>query len=206
MEAIFSAFVLLFIVVDPIGDAAIFASLTLRESRDYRRRMAFKSILISFIILILFYLIGDRFLGLLGIGIPAFRITGGILLFLLAIDMVFARASGMRSTTLRDQDESPREDLSVFPLAFPLIAGPGAMTTVLLMASGPQGPWLFSVHLGLIVLILAMTLMTLLLAPRLMRLVGETGANVISRISGLILSALAVQYVLDGLRAVLPLN
>ena len=136
---------------------------------------------------------------------PAFRIAGGILLFLVAIDMIFARRSGVRSTTLREQAEAVgKDDVSVFPLAFPLISGPGALTTVLLMA----GTWTtipqFVGMLLLLMLVLGLTLASLLSAPLIMRLLGETGTNVIGRLLGLVLAALAVQYVLDGIADSFP--
>lgn len=203
MDSILSAFVLLFIVVDPIGDAALFAGLTLEESRRHRRRMAVQAIAVAAVILVLFYLLGDKLLALLGIGIPAFRITGGILLFLLAVDMVFARPSGMRSATKGERIEAAeRSDVSVFPMAFPLIAGPGALTTVLLMAAETPPGATVMIPLLIIFSVLSVTLLALLAATYLEHVLGRTGVNVVGRISGLILSALAVQYVIDGIRAV----
>ena len=157
-------------------------------------------------ILVTFVIVGDALLRALGIGVPAFQIAGGVLLFLLAVDMLFARHSGLRSTTEREQREAEhRKDISVFPLAIPLIAGPGALTTVLLMVS-EQGdnPAVIGATLVVVMLVLAMTLGSLLLSGRLLRLIGETGANVISRVLGVVLAALAAQYILDGLQAGLP--
>ncbi len=203
MDSILSAFVLLFIVVDPIGDAALFAGLTLEESRRHRRRMAVQAIAVAAVILVLFYLLGDKLLALLGIGIPAFRITGGILLFLLAVDMVFARPSGMRSATNGERIEAAeRNDVSIFPMAFPLIAGRGALTTVLLMAAETPPGQVPLIPLLIIFSVLLVTLMALLAATYLEHVLGRTGVNVVGRISGLILSALAVQYVIDGINAV----
>jgi multiple antibiotic resistance protein len=144
-------------------------------------------------------------LAALGIGLPAFRIAGGVLLFLLAIDMVFARQSGLRSTTIREQREAEtKQDISVFPLAFPLIAGPGALTTVLLMSSTAKGAFAFTGTLVVLLIVLGFTLVSLLYAARILRFLGETGANVISRLFGLVLAALAVQFILDGVRASFP--
>ena len=157
-------------------------------------------------ILVTFVIVGDALLRALGIGVPAFQIAGGVLLFLLAVDMLFARHSGLRSTTEREQREAEhRKDISVFPLAIPLIAGPGALTTVLLMV-GEQGdnPAVIGATLVVVMLVLAMALGSLLLSGRLLRLIGETGANVISRVLGVVLAALAAQYILDGLQAGLP--
>lgn len=201
METLFNAFAVLFIVIDPIGVAAIFAALSHQHSEQMRRHMAINGTLLATTILLLFFIFGDALLGLLGITLPAFRIAGGALLFLLAIDMVVVRQSGLRSTTSREQHEAEqKEDVSVFPLAFPLISGPGAITTVLLMSAQTSG---IEASLGLIViivLVMALMLVSLLFAANLSRRLGETGANVISRLLGLILAALAVQYILDGIR------
>ena len=200
METLLNSFVVLFIVVDPIGVAAVFAAVTVGLGHSARRTMAVRGTLLATIILLVFYFIGDGLLRILGIGIPAFRIAGGALLFLLSIDMVFARQSGLRSTTSREQEEAVhRGDLSVFPLAFPLLAGPGALTTVLLMASSAPERWLALGMIAVLLAVLMMALLALLGAAAIMRLLGETGANVISRLLGLLLAALAIQYVLDGL-------
>lgn len=201
MEPLLSMFVVLVVVVDPIGLAPIFFVLTCHQSAARRRRAALLGTALAALILLIFFLIGDAMLGALSIGLPAFRIAGGLLLFLLAIDMVFARQSGLRSTTVREQAEAEqRPDVSVFPIAFPLIAGPGALTTVLLMASSWSTAYEFAWMLALLVIVLGMVLVSLLAAPAIMRLLGETGANVISRLLGLILAALAVQFVLDGIK------
>lgn len=198
--------IIMLVVVDPIGLTPIFAALTHGESAATRRKMAVRGTLIAAVILVVFVLAGDRLLRLLGIGMPAFQIAGGVLLFLLAVDMVFARHSGLRSTTEREQKEAEtRKDISVFPLAIPLIAGPGALTTVLLMV-GEQGddPVVLAAVLGVLLVVLLITLMALLLSGRIMAFLGETGANVISRVLGVILAALAVQFALDGWMASLP--
>jgi len=198
--------IVMLVVVDPIGLTPIFAALTHGESTATRRKMAVRGTLIAAVILVVFTLAGDRLLSLLGIGMPAFQIAGGVLLFLLAVDMVFARHSGLRSTTEREQKEAEtKKDISVFPLAIPLIAGPGALTTVLLMV-GDQGsdPAVLASVLGVLLVVLTITLMALLLSERIMAILGETGTNVISRVLGVILAALAVQFVLDGWMASLP--
>jgi len=149
----------------------------------------------------LFFLAGETLLKALGIGVPAFRIAGGVLLLLLAIDMVFARQSGLRSTTIREQHEAEhKQDISVFPLAFPLISGPGALTTVLLMSSQPHESFVTIGMLVMLFAVLCLTLLSLMFAPAIMRILGETGSNVISRLFGLILAALAAQYMTDGIR------
>lgn len=202
METIFNTFIVLFIVVDPLGIAPIFASLTRGGTDLYRRQMAIKGTLLAAMIMLAFLFIGDLLLKALGIGLPAFRIAGGALLFLLAIDMVFARQSGLRSTTSQEQQEAEhKDDISVFPLAFPLISGPGALTTTLLMASRSHDMTMVAGNVAVMLAVLALTLLTLLSAATIMKWMGETGANVISRLFGLLLAALAVQFMLDGLHA-----
>ena len=206
IELLFDTFIILFVVVDPIGLAPMFAALTRDDTPRQRRRLALRGVLIAGGILVTFVIVGDALLRALGIGVPAFQIAGGVLLFLLAVDMLFARHSGLRSTTEREQREAEhRKDISVFPLAIPLIAGPGALTTVLLMVS-EQGdnPAVIGAMLVVVILVLAIALGSLLLSGRLLRLIGETGANVISRVLGVVLAALAAQYILDGLQAGLP--
>lgn len=202
MEVLFNTFVVLFIVIDPVGLAPMFLGLTRDGTAAYQRKMAIRGTALASGMLLVFFFFGDVLLTALGIGLPAFRIAGGALLFLLAIDMVFARQSGLRSTTTREQREAEhKEDISVFPLAFPLIAGPGALTTVLLMSSSWKEPVVFAGMLAVLLLVLGMTLLSLLWAGILLRFLGETGTNVISRLFGLVLAALAVQYILDGLRS-----
>ncbi|HKJ08390.1 MAG TPA: MarC family protein [Gammaproteobacteria bacterium] len=200
-----NAFLLLFVAIDPIGLAPMFAALSSGSSRSQQRNMAIKGVTLAAFILLVFTLAGDSLLHALGIGLPAFRIAGGILLFLLAIDMVFARQSGLRSATVREQREAEhKDDISVFPLAFPLIAGPGALTTVLLLTAGHRGePLVLLAVLGILASILLVTLLSLVSAARILALLGETGANVVSRLLGLLLAALAVQFVLDGVTVVL---
>ena len=202
MEILLNTFVVLFIVIDPVGLAPMFIALTPGTSPAYQRKMAFNGTLLASGMLLVFYFVGDALLNALGIGIPAFRIAGGALLFLLAIDMVFARQSGLRSTTTREQREAEtKQDISVFPLAFPLIAGPGALTTVLLMSTAAKGAFAFCGTLAVLAIVLGLTLVSLLYAARILQFLGETGTNVISRLFGLILAALAVQYVLDGIHS-----
>jgi multiple antibiotic resistance protein len=202
VEILFNTFVVLFIVVDPIGIAPIFTALTRNEPKVYQRKMAIRGTALAAVILLVFFFLGDRLLTVLSIGIPAFRIAGGALLFLLAIDMIFARHSGLRSTTIEEQHEAAQKhDVSVFPLAFPLIAGPGALTTVLLMAASWTSPGIFFGMLAVLITVLALALFSLLGAPTILRLLGETGTNVVSRLLGLLLAALAVQFVIDGIKA-----
>jgi multiple antibiotic resistance protein len=201
LEFVFNSFVTLLVVVDPLGLAPIFAALTQGYPEKRKREAAIRGTVLGAAILFLFALAGGALLEALGIGIPAFRIAGGILLFLLALDMIFASPSGLRSKTIREQEEeSYEQDISVFPLAIPLLAGPGAITTVLLY-TGERSASELAAFVAVLLAILLLTLVSLLLAPRIMRLFGETGSNVLTRVLGVLLAALAVQFVLDGIQA-----
>ncbi len=201
LEFVFNSFVTLLVVVDPLGLAPIFAALTRGYSEKRKREVAIRGTIIGAAILLLFAVAGDVLLESLGIGIPAFRIAGGVLLFLLSLDMIFASPSGLRSRTVREQEElSYEDDVSVFPLAIPLLAGPGAITTVLLY-TGERNATELAVFVAVLLAVLLLSLVCLLLAPRIMRLFGETGSNVLARVLGVLLAALAVQFVLDGIGA-----
>ena len=200
-ELIVTAFTTLLVVIDPVGVATIFMGLTLRADPRHRRLMALRGVLLAAAILFVFAFAGHRLLTVLGVGLPAFRIAGGVLLFLLAVDMLLARPSGLRSTTGEEDEEARQvEDIAVFPLAIPLLAGPGAMTSiVLLMGRAGDDPWRVAALMGVLAGVLALTLAALLFAGVLARVLGRTGANVISRVLGIVLAALAVQFMLDGL-------
>lgn len=197
--------IVFFVVIDPPGLSAMFAALTRGGDNAYRRRMAVKATLLATGILYVFAFIGARLLEALGVSLPAFKIAGGILLFLVAIDMIFARQSGLRSATVREQEEARfKEDISVFPLAFPLIAGPGALTTVILLAGNASGhAWQFVSVLIILGIILLLAFLSLLASGRLMRVLGVTGSNVLGRLLGVILAAMAVQFVIDGIHSIL---
>jgi multiple antibiotic resistance protein len=199
-ELFLSAFVTLFVVLDPPGMAPMFAALTAKETDAARRIIALRGTLIAGIILIPFAFVGEWVLRMLGVTIDSFRIAGGLLLFMVAVDMIFAHETPLRRTTPGETEEATqRGDISVFPLAIPLIAGPGAMTTVVLLMQQADGEIVTQgVVIAVLVLVLALVLLGLLLATRMMRLIGVTGANVITRVLGVILGALAVQYVVDG--------
>jgi multiple antibiotic resistance protein len=200
-EFVFNSFVTLLVIVDPLGLAPIFAALTRGYPEKCKREAAIRGTALGAVILFAFALVGDALLGALGIGLPAFRTAGGILLFLLALDMIFARPTGLRSRTVREQEEeSYEQDISVFPLAIPLLAGPGAITTVLLYTGGASLTQV-AVLMAVLSAVLLLTLVSLLLAPLIMRLFGETGANVLSRVLGVLLAALAVQFVIDGIQS-----
>jgi multiple antibiotic resistance protein len=204
LDELVKFFVVLFVVVDPPSMAPIFATMTEGGSTGYRRRMATKSSVIAFAICVAFALGGGRFIAIMGISIDAFRIGGGLMLFLIALDMVFAREE---KTTPEEKAETRRRaDISVFPLAFPLIAGPGTIATVLLtFGSARADPWLYAGLVTVIAAVIGVSLLAMLAAPLVMRVLGVTGANVVSRVAGVVLAALAVQFVIDGLRGAFKL-
>jgi len=204
IESFLKFFVVFFLVVEPISLVPVFASLTEGASAQYRRRMAIKSVIVAGLIILGFALSGAAFLGAMGISIDSFRIFGGLLLFLVALEMVFARESGTRTSTDEQAESRRRADISVFPLAFPFMSGPGALTTILLWF-GPVSvidqPVLFAALSAAALLVLVISLGMMLAAGPLMRLLGTTGTNVVNRPLGVILGALAVQFIVDGIRA-----
>ena len=203
-EHLIKTFIIFFVVIEPVSLVPMFGALTRGGEPGYRKKMAWKSVAVSAGIFIVFALVGDWLLRVLGISVSAFKIAGGMLLFLLAVDMVLARESGLRSTTVREQEEARyRDDISVFPMAFPLITGPGTLATLLLLTAETTGYAEFSLVLGMGLLALAVTLVLLLLTQPLMRVMGVTGGTVVSRLLGVVLAALAVQYVVDGFTEVL---
>ena len=201
LETAILAFATFFATISPIDVAALFAALTPNTSDKIRRAMALKGTLIAGGILIVFAVFGNAVLIRLGIGLPALRTAGGILLLLIAIDMVFARSSGGSSTTDDETEEAGnKDDISVFPLATPLIAGPGTMGAVILLMAEAGGDWHQEVAIiAAIMAVLLLTLLLLLMAGRIQKLLGVTGLNVTTRVVGVLLAALAVQFIFDGI-------
>jgi multiple antibiotic resistance protein len=195
-------FVLFFVIVEPISLVPLFAAMTEGADESFRRRMALRAVLIAGTVFALFAVGGAWFLQTMGISIAAFRIAGGIMLFLIALEMVFARESGTRTTTEEKDESRKRADISVFPLAFPFIAGPGALAIVLLTFGASRGDVPLSFGLfGVVMLVLALTYTLMRLTPLVMKVMGVTGANVVNRLSGVVLAALAVQFIIDGTTA-----
>jgi multiple antibiotic resistance protein len=195
-------FVLFFVIVEPISLIPLFAALVEGADEAFRRRMARRAVLTAGIVFALFATGGAWFLQTMGISIEAFRIAGGIMLFLIALEMVFARESGTKVTSEEKDESRQRADISVFPLAFPFIAGPGAIAIVLLTFGASRDDVALSAGLfGVVVLVLAITYVLMRLTPLVMKVMGVTGANVVNRLSGVVLAALAVQFILDGVTA-----
>lgn len=196
-----TAFMTFFATVGPIDVAALFTVMTPATTPRQRRYMAIRGTLIATALLLTFALIGDVLLSSLGISLAALRIAGGILLLLIGIDMVFARDSGGTSTTSEETREAViKQDVSVFPLATPLIAGPGAMGAVIFLMAEAKGDLLAEcIVILMLLLVLGITFFLLLVATHVQRLFGITGIHVVSRIFGVLLTALAVQFMIDGI-------
>jgi multiple antibiotic resistance protein len=200
LELIISALTTLFVTIGPIEVAAIFLSVTPRATAAQRRGIAITATIVSAAVLIAFALGGRTMLQLLGVGLPAFRTAGGILLLKMAADLLLAHKSGLSSITPEEESEAESHaDVAVFPLAIPMIAGPGTITAVLLLMGKAKGVVADAAVLGCIVVICVVTLLCMLLAGRLIKFLGVTGSNVIARVSGILLAALAMQFIFDGL-------
>ncbi len=201
-EAFTTALVAYFVTVDPLGLVPIFIAITGDTEAGERRRIALRGVLVGTVVLLLFVLFGRGLLTGLGIGIPAFRVAGGLFLFVLALEMVFERRGERRGGTAGTIASEPQtSDIAVFPLGIPLIAGPAAITTTILAAERYAGAWpqLLSVAAALLLIMVA-TYVALLLGNRIQRYLGPTMIGVLSRLLGLLLGALAMQYVIDGIR------
>ncbi|MGY3437197.1 MULTISPECIES: MarC family protein [unclassified Marinovum] len=193
-----SAFVTLFVVVDPIGLTPLFVAMTSGMSPRARRAIALRACLVAVAILALFGALGEAVLGFIGISMPAFRIAGGLLLFITALDMLFERRTKRREDQAEEDDDRP--DPSVFPLAIPLIAGPGSIASMILLTGERPGLEGYFLVVGVMLAVIAIGMVMFLAAGLLERVMGRTGIVVITRLLGMLLAALAVQFVLDGLR------
>lgn len=202
-DELITALVTLIVVVDPIGLVPIFLSVTEGLPAHARKQVARRAALVAGAVLIGFALIGNWVLAKLGISLPAFRIAGGLLLFAIAFEMVFDFRGEREAKTAERAVEEHVRHIAAFPLAIPMIAGPGAITATLLLAgqAGAQ-PLRMGLLVAIIVLVIAATLAAFLAAARVARLLGTTGNIVLTRLLGVILAALAVQFVIDGIRAV----
>ena len=204
MELFLSAFVTLFVVIDPPGCAPIYAGLTSDATRTQARSMAIRATFIATIILLIFALFGEQLLAGLHIELDSFRIAGGIMLFLIALDMVFEKRTERREARAEKIRATPEiEDVSVFPMAMPMIAGPGSIATIMLLMSRSEGTPQTLVVLGALAAVLLLTLLALVAAGPLMKLLGKRSEAVITRLLGVLLAALAAQYVIDGVKVVL---
>jgi multiple antibiotic resistance protein len=199
---LWSAFVTLFVTIGPIETAAVFTSLTAGIHHAHRTSLAARAIIIAGGLLLVFALAGDTVLSLLHVSLPAFRIAGGILLFLQALTLTFS-SPGLSSISEKEHHEAEGPgDIAVFPLAFPIIASPGSLAAVVLLMGHSKIGFAGLMVLAILLVCLALTYLALILSEHFTRILGKTGSDVVGRISGVLLAALAVQFVLDGIRQV----
>lgn len=201
IDLFLSAFITFFVVIDPPGCAPIYASLTHGANAQQRRSMAIRATLIAGAILLLFALFGEKLLAALHIELQSFRVAGGIMLFLIALDMVFEKRTERREKRAQEYIETPEiEDVSVFPMAMPMMAGPGSIASVMLLMAQNDGTERAATILAALLAVLVLTLLALLAAGPIMRVLGHKAEAVITRLLGVLLGALAAQLVIDGLR------
>jgi multiple antibiotic resistance protein len=195
------ALVALLVIVDPPGTAAVFAAMTTRDTEAERTSQARRACILAFVVLAVFGLAGESLLASLGIGLPAMRVAGGILLFITAADMVRGSHAQRQTDPERQAAIRTDEDIAIFPLGIPLIAGPGAMTTMVVLHSHAGGdPWRILAIEAAVAVTILLQFICLLGARWIARLLGETGTSVAGRVLGVLLAALAVQIALDGLK------
>lgn len=202
IELFISAFVTFFVVIDPPGCAPIYAGLSAEASKAQKRAMAVRAVAVAALILLVFALFGEDLLRGLGIELASFRIAGGIMLFLIALEMVFEKRTKRREARAATVSADPeQDDVSIFPMAMPMIAGPGSIASVMLLMARNDGIERSAVVLAALGVNLLLTLAALLAAAPLMRLLGQKIEAVITRLLGVLLAALAVQFVIDGLQS-----
>ncbi|RZA05656.1 MAG: NAAT family transporter [Proteobacteria bacterium] len=197
------AFSTLFAIVDPVTLAGPFLGMTANESASSRRNTAIRAVALSFTILVGCAFAGQKLLDLLGITLPAFQIAGGILLFVVAFDMIYGRPHLNQQTEAEQQEGATKEDVAVFPLAIPLLAGPGAIASVLILSNRAAGITSMAMLLLAITLTMGLSLLVLLISSRIQKFFGQIGINTLSRLMGIVLSALAVQFVVSAVQQLL---
>ncbi len=200
-----SAFTTLFVIIDPPGCAPIFATLTQGTSKKHQRDMAFKSVAVASVILIGFAYAGKFLFAKLGISLNALRIAGGIMLFIIGLNMVFEKRTEKREDRAEGvlEDISDPEDISVFPMGIPMIAGPGTMASILLLKSRAAETGSELAVIAALIAVLVITLISFLIAGPLMKLMGKTFTNVLTRVLGILLATLATQFIIDGIKGAL---
>lgn len=198
--ALITVFTTMFIIIDPPGLAPVFIALTQGMTPAQRRAIAIRSCLVSAGLMVLFLLLGEAVLGFIGISMDAFRIAGGVLLFLTALEMLFQRRQARREGNAAEGAAEHHDDPSVFPLALPMIVGPGAITTIILLAGQADGALDLWAIASVLMVVLLIVFIAFLSANAIERALGKTGLNIVTRLLGMLLAALAVQFILDGLR------
>jgi multiple antibiotic resistance protein len=199
-----AAFSAIFSVVDPLGAVPVYLAMTASDSKEHKRRMALRASASVFIILAVFAASGVFILKFFGISLGSFRIAGGVLLFLLAVDMVRAQPSRQRTTPEEQKEGVEKVDISLFPLAFPILSGPGAVATVMVLMARAHGVVQYAIVYSAVALTAIGCWVTLLIASIAGKRLSQTGLNVLHRVMGLLLAAIAVQFVVDGAHDVLP--
>ena len=199
VPSILSSFVTLFVTIGPVETAVVFASLTAGVHRSQRRSLALRSVTIAGLVLLLFAFAGSGVLSLLHISLPAFRVAGGLLLFLQALTLTFSSPGLSSLNDGERKDAQEPGDIAVFPLAFPMIAGPGSLSAAVLVMGRTSGLLEAAGVIAMLLVCLALTFGAMRAAERLVAVLGRTGADVVSRVSGILLAGLAVQFVFDGL-------
>ena len=197
LEVFIQAFVLYFVVIDPIGNTSIFMSITQKQDEKEKYQTAIEAVIIAVVILILFSIIGQFLLSYLNVSLESFRIAGGIILFLIAIEMLFNKRQERKEQIL----DKTRDKLSIFPLAIPILAGPAAITSVIVIATKYQGDLISqSISLLGLVMVMTITLIFFLLLTKSDKFINKSITNIISRVIAIILAALSIQYIIDGLQ------
>ena len=198
------AFAALFFIIDPLGNVPLFLAITQQNTAEERRQIVKKATIACFCILTTFLIAGRLILELFHITIGAFKIAGGIIIFVISLQMLFALRPGQKTSPREKQEALEKEDVSIFPLAVPLLSGPGAIAAVIMLRSYCETVVDYVIIWGVMCVICLLTYGILRESQYLMRLLGQTGVNILSRLMGLILSVVAVQFVLDGVKVVLP--
>ena len=200
LAVLITAFSTLFIIIDPPGLAPLFLALTQGMDAKTRRSIALRACMIAAFLMLVFLFLGEAVLAFVGISMPAFRIAGGILLFLTALEMLFQRRQARRKDNAEEGASEHHDDPSVFPLALPLIVGPGAITTIILYAGQAQGAADFVAITAVMFAVLGLVFLSFLSSGLIERVLGGTGINIVTRVLGMLLAALAIQFVIDGVR------
>jgi multiple antibiotic resistance protein len=195
-----SALATLLVAVGPVEVASMFLALTAQASAKHRRKLASIAAATAGLVLLAFGLGGLQLLGLIGVGLPAFRTAGGVLLLMVAAELLLAKHSALSSiTTTEEEAAKDQTDIAIFPLAIPLTAGPGSMTAIVLLMGNAHTVTDAGLVLGALAVVIAVTFVSMLLSDQIKRVLGVTGANVVARVSGILLAALAMQFVFDGI-------
>ena len=203
-DMMLNAFVTLFVTIDPIGLAPIFLAVTSGANKQERIRIGIRAVIVAAGILLTFALVGQAILSVMGISLPAFRIAGGILLFVIAFEMVFEKRKERKSKSAEQAlSDDEIHNIAIFPLAIPLIAGPGAISAVLLLSSQSTDWVSMGSVLFIVAIVLGLVLFTFVIAGWVEKILGDNGRNILTRLLGVLLSALSVQFIADGVIAII---